>query len=328
MKTRSRGSNPRRMRRRDASTCLLDLGWDTESAGGTGAERYRATRTGAASGSQPVGFTTPWCMSWAEVLRHVDLTGKEEPSLLADVIEVRTNSDYPKDPDPEHHMTWDQHCKKTGHSPTSEWGYSFKSGWFDAMEGIDNVKSTLRTPVGYARGVREYHRVWKGSSGILGVLKRMTQSSNPHSRRATMARRKRRRRNPELLLVGNPLRIPGARMYSRRRRHRRNYPLTVKYRGRRRSFRGLVKMVRGIGRASAIFSRRQKYHGAKRIFTGLEMTRTRRRGLAGRRRHLARRIRRASKRWHRRTARRPWMKGLRKAWAMRRRAANPRRRRR
>lgn len=204
-----------------------------------------------------------------------------------------------------------------------------QAGWhrWNDFSGFGIEASHMAREMGFQRrsnpAKQPYH--YRRIYSLSPLAKRMlAESEAGQKRRLKMARRKRRRRNPELLLVGNPLRIPGARMYSRRRRRRRNYPLTVKYRGRRHPFRRLVKLAGGARRAAILFRRGQKYHGTKRIFTSLEMTKTRRRGMAGRRRRLVRRVQR---RFKRRGG--YWMKGLRKAWAMRRRkAANPRRRRR
>jgi len=72
--------------------------------------------------------------------------------------------------------------------------------------------------------------------------------------------------NPELLVVNNP--AGGRRMKRRRRRRRRNSKLTVKYRGRTRTWKGLVKML-GVRGAKKIWRRRGRrgrvyYHGGKR----------------------------------------------------------------
>lgn len=76
-----------------------------------------------------------------------------------------------------------------------------------------------------------------------------------------------RSRNPELLVVNNP---GGRRMRRRRKTHRRrarNASLTLRYRGRNRTWRGLVKLI-GVKQASKMWRKRRKrfrHGGSSRI---------------------------------------------------------------
>lgn len=91
-------------------------------------------------------------------------------------------------------------------------------------------------------------------------------------------RRRRHRRNPELMVIGNPRRRRRLRRGRRRLRFRRapklyvrrlalNLPLTVRYKRRYMTFRGLVRRL-GVMGAVKVFRSKQKYHGGKRVRFG------------------------------------------------------------